>query len=124
MPATPDELPEPLEARSISISASSSICELVRHVKAATCCVLPKLSKWRGDFIRPWDWRQGVRLSANDNQPGECLIKGNIGRRGTRIYHVPGGQYYARTRIDPSKGEKWFCSETEARAAGWRRSSR
>ncbi len=79
---------------------------------------------WRGDFIRPWDWRRGKRLSANDNQPGACVIKGNIGRRGTRIYHVPGGQYYARTRIDPSKGERWFCSESEARGAGWRRSRR
>ena len=30
-----------------------------------------------------------MRLSVHDNQPGACLIKGNIGRRGTRIYHVP-----------------------------------
>ncbi len=25
---------------------------------------------------------------------------------------------YARTRIDPSKGERWFCTETEARRFG------
>ncbi|MFO0227392.1 MAG: thermonuclease family protein, partial [Gammaproteobacteria bacterium] len=37
-----------------------------------------------------------------------------------RIYHLPGGAYYARTRIDESRGERWFCSESEARAAGWR----
>ncbi len=79
---------------------------------------------WRGDFIRPWDWRRGKRLSTNDDQSGACLIKGNIAHGTTRIYHVPGGRYYARTRIDPSKGEKWFCTETEARAAGWRRSRR
>ncbi len=79
---------------------------------------------WRGDFIRPWDWRKGMRLSAQDKQLGACNIKGNIGRRHARIYHVPGGQYYARTRIDPAKGERWFCSEAEARAAGWRRSRR
>ena len=79
---------------------------------------------WRGDFIRPWDWRRGKRLAANDNKPGACVIKGNVGRKGARIYHIPGGQYYARTRIDPSKGERWFCSEAEARAAGWRRSRR
>ena len=52
-----------------------------------------------------------------------CRIKGNISRYG-RIYHVPGGYYYDRTRIDPSKGERWFCSEAEARTAGWRRSRR
>ncbi|MCK0151053.1 thermonuclease family protein [Marivita sp. S6314] len=51
-----------------------------------------------------------------------CAIKGNISRNGgTRIYHVPGQDYYDATRIDPSKGERWFCSESEARAAGWRK---
>lgn len=79
---------------------------------------------WKGDFIRPWDWRKGMRLSAHDNQPGGCLIKGNIGRQGARIYHLPPGQYYAVTKINPSKGERWFCTEAEARAAGWLRSRR
>ena len=51
-------------------------------------------------------------------------IKGNISSSGEKIYHVPGGQYYAVTQIDASKGEKWFCTEDEARAAGWRRSLR
>lgn len=84
-----------------------------------------KAGLWQGQFVKPWDWRRGKRLSAaNDNKPAKCLIKGNIGRRGTRIYHVPGGQYYNRTKISQSKGERWFCSEAEARAAGWRRSKR
>ena len=48
-----------------------------------------------------------------------CDIKGNISDNG-RIYHLPGGAHYARTRIDEAKGERWFCSESEARAAGWR----
>jgi len=48
-----------------------------------------------------------------------CLIKGNISRNG-RIYHVPGSEWYDETRIDESKGERWFCTEDEARAAGWR----
>lgn len=53
--------------------------------------------------------------------PG-CKIKGNISlSKGERIYHVPGQKYYAETRISPTKGERWFCSEAEARAAGWRK---
>ncbi len=51
-----------------------------------------------------------------------CLIKGNINLQGERIYHVYGGEWYDKTRIDLLKGERWFCSEEEARAAGWRRS--
>jgi len=50
---------------------------------------------------------------------GGCQIKGNIGSSG-RIYHLPGSDSYAGTRIDESKGERWFCTEAEARAAGWR----
>jgi micrococcal nuclease len=51
-----------------------------------------------------------------------CLIKGNISSSGEKIYHLPTGQYYDRTSIDESKGERWFCSEDEARNSGWRAS--
>lgn len=53
----------------------------------------------------------------------ECLIKGNISvTTDERIYHVPGQKYYDVTQIDPLSGERWFCSEDEARRAGWRKS--
>jgi len=55
---------------------------------------------------------------------GDCTIKGNISAKGERIYHVPGQEFYSRTRINTSKGERWFCSEAAARAAGWRRARR
>lgn len=53
--------------------------------------------------------------------PGECRIKGNIGAGGRRIYHVPGSASYDATRIDPAKGERWFCTVEEAELAGWRK---
>jgi endonuclease YncB( thermonuclease family) len=83
-----------------------------------------KLGLWQGEFIAPWDWRRGKRLTKakkKDTVRTGCRIKGNISRSG-RIYHVPGGQHYKRTNITASKDERWFCSETEALAAGWRRS--
>lgn len=53
---------------------------------------------------------------------GGCRIKGNVSYAGgERIYHVPGQHYYEDTVIDPARGERWFCTEQEARAAGWRR---
>jgi endonuclease YncB( thermonuclease family) len=52
----------------------------------------------------------------------ECLIKGNINSTGERIYHVPGQRYYDNTQINESKGERWFCTEQEAVAGGWRKS--
>lgn len=52
-----------------------------------------------------------------------CNIKGNVSiGSGERIYHLPGQEYYAATIIRPEYGERWFCSEAEARSAGWRKS--
>ena len=77
---------------------------------------------WRGDFVEPSRWRRGERLAAAAaGGAGDCRIKGNISQKGTRIYHVPGGAWYAKTRIDTANGERWFCTEAEARTAGWRR---
>ncbi len=56
--------------------------------------------------------------------PPGCLIKGNISSSGEKIYHVPGGAFYAQTIIDPTKGERWFCTEAEALTNGWRKSLR
>ncbi len=91
------------------------------------------LGLWSGAFVEPWKWRkqsrnrpEARRRSRSGPSSGEtafCRIKGNIGASG-RIYHVPGAEHYDRTWIDASKGERWFCSEAEARAAGWRRARR
>jgi endonuclease YncB( thermonuclease family) len=51
---------------------------------------------------------------------GQCRVKGNIYDKGDRIYHVPGSDSYERTGISTSRGERWFCTEEEARKAGWR----
>jgi micrococcal nuclease len=56
---------------------------------------------------------------------GQPVIKGNISQStGEKIYHVPGGEFYGKTVIDEAAGERWFCTEQEAVAAGWRRSKR
>lgn len=54
-------------------------------------------------------------------QPSSCDIKGNIASDGEKIYHVPGCSSYNVTKIDEARGERWFCSEQEALAAGWRK---
>ncbi|MDO5286853.1 MAG: hypothetical protein Q4G45_08555 [Actinomycetia bacterium] len=64
---------------------------------------------------------QPTRQAADDEGSGSCQIKGNISAKGERIYHVPGQRSYNQTKISPAKGERWFCSEAQAQAAGWRR---
>ena len=86
---------------------------------------LEKRGMWTGRFIEPWKWRKGVRLNLEDKPLAEgCLIKGNISSRGEKIYHLPSGQHYHETKISKFKGEKWFCSEHEAKTAGWRKSKK
>ena len=84
-----------------------------------------KAGIWSGKFIEPWNWRRGDRLRvANVEANNGCLIKGNISSSGEKIYHLKTGQYYQRTKISLSKGERWFCTEEEARKNGWRKSKR
>jgi endonuclease YncB( thermonuclease family) len=67
----------------------------------------------------PWEWRRQARRQQPEHEE-DCRIKGNINDRGERIYHRPGQMHYEETRISVSRGERWFCSEESARAAGWR----
>ena len=84
---------------------------------------------WAGEFASPEDYRrdepqapsrEGPPAAAQRAPRDGCYVKGNINGDGVRIYHAPGSPSYDDTRIDESKGERWFCSEAEARAAGWR----
>jgi micrococcal nuclease len=59
--------------------------------------------------------------TAKENTSGDCTIKGNISTTGEKIYHLVGCGSYAKTTIEESRGEQWFCSEAEAQAAGWRK---
>ncbi len=68
--------------------------------------------------VEPWNWRRG--LNRTGAIPDGCNIKGNINSKGDRIYHAPGMSSYGATKINESKGERWFCSAAEALASGWR----
>lgn len=95
---------------------------------------------WSGAFVAPWDWRhrspntpllgalaaQADRAALGSIKPAsppvaECNIKGNVNRNGQRIYFLPGNSAYGKVKMDKGLGERWFCSEQEAIAAGWRK---
>jgi micrococcal nuclease len=49
-----------------------------------------------------------------------CIIKGNIDpATGNKFYHLPTCRQYNQIVIDLSSEEGYFCSETEAQAAGF-----
>lgn len=100
---------------------------------------------WKGCFVSPEDLRRftistsamlGAACPAPNNwrirkmlfpenpaMPAGCEIKGRIALRSQvagylGIYHLPSCGSYARTR----QAQRWFCSEQEAQAAGYRKS--
>jgi endonuclease YncB( thermonuclease family) len=104
-----------------------------------------RLGLWSGAFVAPWDWRHrngktivlgasSVPLSARPEllapassaqAPSlDCIMKGNVSRIGKRLYHLPGQVNYAQITMDKGKGERWFCTQEEAHAAGWLRAGR
>jgi endonuclease YncB( thermonuclease family) len=109
------------------------------YVSAEESAKLARRGIWSGTFEQPSEVRhagddyvieqprahQGasrelpvVSSARSRPQPsGNCRIKGNHSRKGELIYHLPGMPYYAETRA-----EEMFCTEAQARAAGYRRS--
>lgn len=83
----------------------------------------------KGDEIGIWEYEnystdRGFNSDAygqtEANSPAiddDCRIKGNINRRGNKIYHMPGSPSYEETNP-----EQWFCTEQQARDAGFRSS--
>lgn len=81
------------------------------------------LGIWQADTKPAWEFRRDRWQVEAQVAPHGCPIKGNNNGR-ERIYHLPWDQSYDATRISPHKGERWFCSEEQAEAAGWRRAKR
>jgi len=102
------------------------------------------LGIWGTDFILPWEWRAGKRLpnepefnetsdplfefpwqEMDDNSlhlksgDSACMVKGAITAKGQHFYYSPLDREYDSIAIDLKKGERFFCSDDEARQAGW-----
>jgi len=104
-----------------------------------------KAGMWQGAFIAPWDWRvrnkkttilgaakppenaNAILLASASGSVApspDCTIKGNVNRSGECIYHQPTSRWYAKIKMQISKGTRWFCSVDEAEAAGCRETKR
>lgn len=102
------------------------------YVKQEKVAREAKRGMWSGAFHAPWDRRRGVKnvlglllcsnlavLEDEGAPTPDCIIKGTV-NKGERIYHMVGQRQYGRVKID-GLPKRWFCSEEEAQAAGWRR---
>lgn len=89
------------------------------YVEQEKVAKVTRLGIWRSPTQPAWKYREERWIVAKQTAPEGCPIKGNI-RGNNKIYHVPWSSSYVETGINESRGERWFCSEEEAIAAGWR----
>jgi endonuclease YncB( thermonuclease family) len=73
-----------------------------------------RLGIWHSRFTLPWRWREQASGADRD-----CNVKGVVGADGERGYVVPSDPGYRAVTLAADRGERLFCSDEEARAAGW-----
>jgi endonuclease YncB( thermonuclease family) len=78
---------------------------------------------WNGESERPQAYRSKLWDDAKKSAPDGCPIKAVSSGSG-KVYFVPWASDYKSTNVRTSKGERWFCSETDATAAGYKAAER
>lgn len=85
-------------------------------VEALDRLYLSKSLKWTEEAAS--QYHEPKNIYSPTSQP--CLnIIGNV-NNGKRIYHCPGWRDYNKININTAEGDRIFCTEAEARAAGFR----
>jgi len=93
------------------------------HYVRATQAVESTKVEHKQDSLRIKSYLSSTINGRCSFHPPGCDIKGNISlTTGEKIYHMPGDEFYDSTVINLRKGERWFCTEDEAIANGWRKS--
>lgn len=111
-----------LAEKNFEEDCSTEICCNAVILEGAKCTTIPQCKYSR--FVScefPTEQKTSCPNGCTTHVSG-CDIKGNINYESTeRIYHLPGMAYYDDTTINPDYGERWFCTEAEAIANGWRK---
>jgi hypothetical protein len=82
-----------------------------------------KAGLWSGEPERPATYRARLWEEAKRRAPEGCPIKGQVSGT-SRLYVLPWSPDYERVRVQKARGERWFCSEQEAVAAGFKAAPR
>ena len=103
------------------VFADSGMMARYRSEQGAARAAKAGLWSGPGEPERPASWRTRVWDEARARAPKGCPIKGKVAGRGEggKTYHLPWSPTYERLRVVSARGERWFCSEDEARGAGF-----
>lgn len=64
---------------------------------------------------------KGLWQTCAPNAKEGCQIKGNVDRLDKRWYHLPSFRHYEQVIVNLEHGDRWFCTEEDAQAAGFER---
>ena len=122
--ATPTTSQTPTATETPSQTATSTATVLPLPTYTATATVMPTFTATATSTSTPFatvtPTQPPTYAPTHTAVPEHCRIKGNINSSGEKIYHTTASTFYSRTEIDTEAGERWFCTEQEAQAAGWR----
>lgn len=74
---------------------------------------------WNGESDRPAVYRAKLWDEAKKASPEGCPIKA-VSAGGSKLYLLPWSGGYKKATVRTAKGERWFCSESDAASAGYR----
>lgn len=103
-------------------ASSKNILLKTEIVKAESRAQAENVGLWKDcpqDVARTTARRQELNVLPSDPK---CVIKGNISSIGLgKIYILPHCANYGTAKIDPAKGEAYFCTEEEAEKNGFKK---
>jgi endonuclease YncB( thermonuclease family) len=75
-------------------------------------------------YLAEYQSAASLREQGSEPPSASCIIKGNISEKGYgKQYFLEGCPNYNRIKVDPRKGEAFFCTEAAAQKAGFTRSA-
>jgi len=77
---------------------------------------------WRGSYVPPKDWRDGMRLDGEAGHAPKCPVKAITTVKGGKLYFVPLDAEFRSIKVRKTRGDRCFGSDGTARDAGYKRS--
>ncbi len=92
------------------------------YQRAQTQAKHESIGVWRGRYVSPKVWRDGVRLDGEAGHAPDCPVKAITTVKGAKYYYVPLDPEFSSIKVRKTHGDRCFGSDRTARNAGYKRS--
>ncbi len=92
------------------------------YQRAQTQAKHESIGVWRGRYVQPKVWRDGVRLDGEAGHAPDCPVKAITTVKGGKYYYVPLDPEFSSIKVRKTHEDRCFGSDGTARDAGYKRS--